>query len=84
MKLCGTCKFWEPQDWHCSPYQLGRCEKAVMFWEATEWDSDYNARTLKDEYKDAKSFAQDGSDYSASLITMPDFGCVSHCEKDEK
>lgn len=57
---------------------MGKCQKIVMFWDATEWseDDDDDGRRLKKGFEDAKAFAQDGSDYIAYLKTTADFGCV--------
>ena len=49
------------------------CDKVGMFWEATEW-VDYKRR-VKPERANDLAFAQDGSDYSACLITRPQFYC---------
>jgi len=80
MKTCETCKHWkQPEEW-TTGYGLGvgRCMNIPMFWDATEWDEEGDGRKFIYQYKDNKAFAQDGSDYSAYLLTKPDFGCVSH------
>ena len=80
MENCGTCKHWEVADKHETGHGLGlgRCNNIPMFWDATEWDEDGEGRKFLDQYKNTKAFAQDGSDYSAYLLTLPEFGCVSH------
>ena len=80
MKTCETCKHWkQPEAWTTGyGLGLGRCQNIPMFWDATEWDEEGEGRKFLDQYKDTKAFAQDGSDYSAYLLTKPDFGCVSH------
>lgn len=80
MKTCETCKHWEKPEEHSTEYSLGvgRCKNIPMFWNSTEWKDDGEGRRFLDEYKDTKAFAQDGSDYSAHVLTLPNFGCVSH------
>lgn len=79
MERCKTCKYWQKPD---SDYGevpgTGKCTAVVQFWNATEWDEDYDKRTLKSEYANRLAFVQDGSDYYAELKTLPDFGCVQH------
>lgn len=84
MQRCETCAHWE--EWKSDrafKQGVGECKMVVMFWDASEWgdeDSDYQ-RVIAPEYKDQKAFVQDGSDYSASLYTRKDFGCVEHKER---
>lgn len=79
MKHCETCKFWQRGEYEGSKFGLGRCKATPMFWDATNWDEDCN-RVLIEKYADTKAFVQDASDYSAKLLTKPDFGCVMHQE----
>ena len=84
MKNCETCKHWEKWDKDDFPFKqgIGECHMVVMFWDATTWgdaDQDYQ-RIIEPKFKDQKAFVQDGSDYTASLYTRKDFGCVSHQE----
>jgi hypothetical protein len=46
-----------------------------MLWDNTQWDDDYTARKFSDP-NHAAMFVQDGSDYHASLFTLPTFGCT--------
>ena len=78
MKRCDTCQHWQRNEHGTgSDFALGRCKAAPMFWDATAWDEEGN-RVLIQKYADTKAFVQDGSDYSAELLTKPDFGCVMH------
>ena len=54
------------------------CRKAVMFWDVTEWvdDGEDYRRKLSPKYDGQKMFVQDGSDYKATLLTLPDFYCA--------
>jgi hypothetical protein len=80
---CDDCKHWNRAE---GKYGTGLCTKAQPFWEAsewTEWDDDLLEpeakqwkRGLKAEFADQKMFCQDGSDYKAILLTMPDFYCA--------
>lgn len=80
---CSTCKNWKPRDEYETGHSLGlgKCAAAAMFWDATEWDEEGNARQFKPAFKDTKAFVQDGSDYKADLLTRPDFGCVSYADR---
>jgi hypothetical protein len=83
MKTCATCAFWKaPEDYETSAKSLGlrKCTAVPMFWDATEWSEDGDARQFRAEFKDTKAFAQDGSDYRAELWTKGDFGCVMHSD----
>jgi hypothetical protein len=75
MKTCGSCKFWKPYD---APGKIpvGRCGYVKMFWNNTEWDDETYERVLTTP--EHKAYVQDGSDYMASLITLPEFGCNQH------
>lgn len=83
---CETCEHWEPWD---SPAgfkkDIGECKMVVMWWNASEWSYKNGEvhRTIHAQYKDQKAFVQDGSDYSASLYTRNDFGCVSYEKRGE-
>lgn len=79
MERCKTCKHWEkPESDHGEVPGTGKCKAVVQFWDATEWDDDYEKRTLKQKYAGRRAFVQDGSDYYAELKTLSDFGCVQH------
>lgn len=77
MNRCKNCKHWdaaikEPDDLP----NIGICRAVSQYWDATKWADDYESRVLKPEYENKLAFAQDGSDYRADLITLPEFGCV--------
>ena len=80
MKTCKTCKHWnrDGQGPSANPIKIGVCTRAMMFWDATEWDADGQGRAFKDRDNHELFFVQDGSDYMADLLTMPDFGCNQH------
>lgn len=75
---CETCRWWETTaDEYDERWKSGvrRCMKIPMFWDSTKWDDDGERRIL---VSDSLAFAQDASDYSAVLLTLPNFGCVMH------
>lgn len=80
MKNCETCVHWDVwKSDRAFKQGIGECRMVVMFWDASEWEPE--ERVISPEYKDQKAFVQDGSDYSASLYTRKDFGCVEHKER---
>jgi len=73
---CKDCKHWDISDGVTKRLlDIGECKAVVMFWDATDWSQTGDARVLLDEHKDCTSFVQDGSDYTASLLTMGKFSC---------
>lgn len=77
--ICENCQHWAEHKDQDQDFRLGTCKRIGMFWERTDWVKKPNGewiRTLSEHYKNDKAFAQDGSDYRATLETMPDFGCV--------
>lgn len=86
---CEDCKYWTLRevdfDQHDSVTQmrLGNCDRAMPYWDATEWQDvgDDCLRVVKPEFADRKFFAQDGSDYHAHVITAADFFCADHTTK---
>ena len=81
MGYCKTCKYWQHlnKDQYSEINGTSKCKKVVQAWDATQWDED-GQRVVKTEYKNQLFFVQDGSDYYATLLTSPDFGCVQHEE----
>lgn len=81
---CRTCRHWSglynPFFSFGDDAIIGSCRNAVKFWEARDYDG--NKLIIKPEYRDAKVFVQDGEDYSASMHTRIDFGCVDHALDD--
>jgi hypothetical protein len=79
MNTCKTCKHWLPPR---NPYRevegTNVCARIPQYWDATMWAPDGESRTLLPEYEGVTAFTQDGSDYSADLLTLPDFGCTLH------
>lgn len=74
---CKTCMHWSHSY---NDNGLGVCSAMFLLWACTEWRNIGGncSRVLKDEHKDKMAFVQDKSDYSANLLTKPDFGCVMH------
>lgn len=81
---CNTCQHWEhdPDEGAMRPNEdVRRCMKIPMYWDSTQWDTEGEHRIL---VSDSLAFAQDGSDYSAILLTLPNFGCVMHQNKEPR
>lgn len=81
MNLCKTCKHWRVIEagWTSTPrHDIGDCGRVLLFWDATEWREESDFRELKPENANDLAFVQDGSDYMASLLTRPEFGCIQH------
>lgn len=81
---CETCQHWakwnERNTGNTIP-NLGTCKRVIPYWEALDWyDMDRNEELNEQRRKDNKFFVQDGEDYSASLYTRNDFGCVEYQE----
>lgn len=85
---CDGCKYWMKYiDGYDQDLNLGKCNKAVVLWDATEWKKNETGdtkRIFKEEYKDQMLFAQDGSDYHATVYTRNDFFCAHHIDKSEE
>lgn len=83
---CDACEHWTRVSSPGNDYLgadrdefvVGDCDVAAPLWEATDWKKVGNdtVRVLKEEYRDIMIFAQDGSDYSASVLTKPEFFCA--------
>ena len=84
MERCKTCKHWvlETHDgWGVALEEAGECTKARQIWDVTEVKEPENGadyRVLLPEHAAILAVVEDGSGYSARLVTMPDFGCVQH------
>lgn len=75
---CGTCIHWSRPENEQYPLEVGRCKRVKQFWVSTEWrdvDDDY-LRVFTPEAEGELAFVQDASDYSATLLTLAEFGCV--------
>jgi hypothetical protein len=83
MSTCAECKHWDrtPEEFFDVP-GLRSCHATPQLWDATEWDVDAE-RVVKTKYKDALAFVQDGSDYHATLYTMPTFFCAMFAAKEQ-
>lgn len=80
-RRCATCKHWnkKPPRWWSTgqvPEGLGHCTRAMVLWDACDWDGDNLTRKLKPEFAGRRFFAQDGSDYRADVITAGTFFCA--------
>jgi hypothetical protein len=76
---CADCVFWERTDHPCDRTDLGECSKAAVLWNATDWQENEDGETVRvilPQFESQMLFAQDGSDYSASVITRHDFFCA--------
>ena len=77
---CDRCVSWDHENKHFSPQagmaDVRKCLRAAMFWDATTWNEDYE-RVARPEHRDDQMFVQDGSDYSAMLLTRAAFSCAS-------
>ena len=89
---CHECKHWSLKGISkCAVPEIGKCNKVVMLWEATEWklesdwleeqgkEPNYSSdviRAVKPEYAQQMSFISDASDYAAWLWTKPHFFCA--------
>jgi hypothetical protein len=71
---CANCLHWtDDTSWRVGQEsEVRMCGRIKMFWDSTDWDVAGNKRVFKD---DSLAFAQDGSDYSAYLLTKPEFYC---------
>lgn len=78
---CDQCAHWNPSV--SEPAGFGECEKATPLWDATEWgyEADEMRRVLLPGFENQMLFAQDASDYRASVITRADFFCAHHERK---
>jgi hypothetical protein len=88
MERCKTCKHWEAyrDDEVGALRGAGICHAAKELWQSSESEDDprdewMTYRRLKPEAAGVLSFVQDGSNYMARLVTMPNFGCVQHAER---
>lgn len=89
MQRCKTCKHWAPENPadHGAVLGAGECTKAPQVWDVTDTinseDGWTSTKKLKPEHAAVLAVVEDGSSYSARLVTMPDFGCVQHEDRKE-
>lgn len=80
---CVNCAHWSQQEKTVSQGKrvvmmgLGECTLAQNFWDSTDWDDGGEKLVFTPEVERVHHFTQDGSDYIASLLTRPTFGCAS-------
>ena len=75
---CEDCKYWETTDRYMKKSGLGFCNKTPEAWRAYGWLGE-DKKDIR--FENVTAFVQDGSDYSASLYTMPDHYCSMWCKK---
>lgn len=80
MNRCKTCSHWQPvgPDEYGVIVGTGICAKVLQIWDVVDDDDDSDQRRLKPEHAGLLAMVADGSQYTAELITMPDFGCAMH------
>lgn len=91
MNTCETCAHWQPlEEWDVKAGGLRRCVGVRQRWDVEDEipeeirASKYDGAPLDAAYQsaaeavfaEARAVVQDGSQYSAQLLTRPDFGCV--------
>ena len=76
MNTCESCKHWDDEGHQNRYLNTRECTKVTMLYDSIEYNKSTDKYQLKERKKDCKAFVQDASDYSATLYTMPDFGCV--------
>lgn len=86
MERCKTCSHWEFEG--KGEYGVirggGVCRAARQIWDVAETkEPDYEQMELLPEHAGLLCMVADGSQYSARLMTMPDFGCVMHKKADQ-
>ena len=59
------------------------CQSIPMYFEAIEFDRKTGSDCFKEKFRGVLAFAQDSSDYSACVYTLPEFGCVMWKKRDE-
>jgi len=75
---CKNCKFWDKRE-HDRVLHLGRCTRAQMIWDVTEWDEDLYetseySRVFKTKSLKMKNIlVNDGSDFKAVLTNKRKF-----------
>jgi len=82
---CKTCAHWRPQD-DSDAVRLsvpaGYCGAVVPIWSVTDrtynCDGKQDTRTPNPGVDLPLAMAEDGEEYIARLVTLPEFGCVLH------
>lgn len=78
---CQTCRHWtapDPEAWTAYDRTFGRCGKVPQAWDIREWDEETMEDRISPAFADVTAVAQDGSSYSASLLTRADHYCSMH------
>ena len=82
MNKCKTCEHWDryPNGASFVLPGTGQCIAARQLFDVSELDdtSPDDALRLLPAHAGILCAVEDGSQYMARLITMPDFGCVMH------
>ena len=84
MERCKTCSSWSAFSTE-APNMIpgsGACTSARELWNVTKPldtnESGVEQRELLPEHAGAQCLVADASGHMAVMVTMPDFGCVSH------
>lgn len=86
---CDQCRFWEmPKHpaWEDDDVGFRPCKRILPRWNIAddassglEWDSEPESKYIKvrrEALLASRAYVVDGSQYTAALITGPDFGCA--------
>ena len=72
--LCRNCRYWNTEEDYNykvpKTNKAGICTRVRLLWDCTEWDHDGCSSKFTEEAEGELAFVQDGSDYSADLITL--------------
>lgn len=89
---CDHCKYWpdKPDEWEAEQAGLRKCAAVRSRWDIADeasfrFDSDEAEEKFeavrREALRTARAYVQDGSQYTASLWTGPDFFCALFREK---
>lgn len=92
---CDKCKHWpeKADDWEAEQAGMRECQAVRPRWDIadeasanlsknTDADEERYMAARRDALRNARAYVQDGSQYTASLWTMPDFFCALFTLKD--
>jgi hypothetical protein len=86
---CGTCRHWRRYESGDFPSDRDRFGECGLIGNRPLWEDAYEfvrsgdkvvGYRILDAQKDSRAFTQDGSGYTADLITRDDYGCVEYEE----
>ena len=89
---CSDCKFWHPPEFDAEDMKYGAAGWMILFGTCVQtpfaeyighWDFEAEPTrwVLEDEHKHKTAAVQDGSGYSARLLTKPDHFCAMFVNK---